>query len=323
MAVEGGLRFLRDWSLRITPPADFNDPFELRPSIESVFTEEHIDEQIENEATQMAITNIVEMLTSTFGAILTKQDIADMATCIVMPSSSDIETGVVDILQQKIPEFSRVNFAKCKKQFQSQWVASMQLARESAISRLPEFNLSVKRGFTEQFPSMLGVLCLSRSPNQPLMWAHYADSHKGMVIEFDTTHPTFNRKRSDVDDFGFLRPVTYSKARPEITMQALDASDSFDLFALTKADPWSYEEEIRLIWPLTLADESVETPVGTIGLLSCPSSAVVSVTLGCKANDHLANEVREALRAQTGTSHIVLRRARLHETSFELDYHDV
>ena len=32
-----------------------------------------------------------------------------------------------------------------------------------------------------------GLLCLTRTPTNPLMWAHYADSHRGVVIGIDAT----------------------------------------------------------------------------------------------------------------------------------------
>lgn len=143
------------------------------------------------------------------------------------------------------------------------------------------------------------------------------------MFEFDIAHPTFNRKRSVVDEFGWLRPVSYSKVRPEITMPTLGLDNCFEVFALTKAEQWSYEEEIRLIWPLKFADKTVETPSGPIGLLSCPSSAVVSITLGCKASAQMQNEVQLALRSHPRTSHIAVRRAQLNETAFELDYCDI
>lgn len=143
------------------------------------------------------------------------------------------------------------------------------------------------------------------------------------MFEFDTAHRTFNRQRSPGDEFGRLQPVSYSKIRPEITMQTLDADNAFEVFALTKADQWSYEEEIRLIWPLKFADKTVDTPSGPIGLLLCPSSAVVSVTLGCKASEQTLNEVREALQSQPGTAHIAVRRAQLDATAFELNYYEI
>lgn len=323
MTSEGGIRFLRSWCLRITPPADFNDPFELRPQIQQVFTEEYLDVQFQAAVPQMAITELTEQLTPTLGAILTQEEITDMVTYMVTPPDANTHSRVLENLERKIPRFSRATFAQLQQQVKSQWPTLMQQARELAATHLPRINSIVKHELTEELSAKLGVLCFSRNANQPLMWAHYADSHKGLMFEFDTAHPTFNRKRSADDDFGCLRPVSYSKVRPEMTMPSLDGDNAFEIFALTKADQWSYEEEIRLIWPLKFSDKTVDTPLGPIGLLSCPSSAVLSVTLGCKASERTLNEVRQALRSQPDTAHITVRKAQLDETAFELNYYDI
>ncbi|OOG51139.1 DUF2971 domain-containing protein [Polaromonas sp. C04] len=52
---------------------------------------------------------------------------------------------------------------------------------------------------------LLGVLCLSESPKSLLMWAHYADSHRGFVVQFDETSPFFNRRVSEDDELRHLR----------------------------------------------------------------------------------------------------------------------
>lgn len=319
MTDEGGLRFLRNWYLRITPPADFNDPFELRPPVEQLFTEEHVDVLFQEAALQMSIPDITEQLTPALGGVLTQQEITDMVTCMVIPPDTETQGRVLKNLARKIPTFSRTNFV----QLQSQVLVLMKQAQELTLTHLPKFNSILKDGLTEKLPAMLGVLCLSKNSNQPLMWAHYADSHRGLMIEFDSAHPTFNRQRSTEDDFGHLRPVSYSKLRPELTMQTLDGYNAFEVFALTKAYPWSYEEEMRLILPLKFADKTVETPSGPIELLSCPSSAVISITLGCKALEQTLSAVREALQSQPDTAHITVRRALLDETAFELNYNDV
>lgn len=246
-----------------------------------------------------------------------------MVTCMVTPPDANTQVRILKNLERKIPELSPAIFVLLQNQLQTQWPEMMRQARSMASSYLPKFNLIVKKGFTEKLPAMLGVLCLSRNSNQPLMWAHYADSHSGMMIEFDTAHSTFNRMRSATDELGYLRPVSYSKVRPELTMQTMEEDNAFEVFALTKADQWSYEEEIRLIWPLTMADKTVDTPTGPIGLLTCPSSAVLSVTLGCKASEQTKSEVQRALRSQPGAEHIAIRKARLDETAFELIYCDI
>jgi hypothetical protein len=44
----------------------------------------------------------------------------------------------------------------------------------------------------DQLRDQVAVLCLTRSAFNPLMWAHYADQHKGFVIGYDTSGPFLN-----------------------------------------------------------------------------------------------------------------------------------
>ena len=61
----------------------------------------------------------------------------------------------------------------------------------------------------------MGILSLSATENNLLMWAHYTSSHSGMLIEFDPKHPFLHRPQitSEVD-FGTLVEVAYSGKRP-------------------------------------------------------------------------------------------------------------
>jgi hypothetical protein len=167
---------------------------------------------------------------------------------------------------------------------------------------------------------MLGVLCLSRNGNQPLMWAHYADSHRGVMVEFDELASCFSRRRTAEDDLGYLRSVVYSGTRPSLSMEVLDGDKAFEVFALTKSEHWRYEEEVRLIWPLKEADKTLETTTGLLALIACPPEAIRSVTLGCKADDETLRRVREALLQNPAASHIEVRQARLDDTAFDLTY---
>ncbi|MBT2912543.1 DUF2971 domain-containing protein [Vibrio anguillarum] len=51
---------------------------------------------------------------------------------------------------------------------------------------------------------LIGILCLSRNPNSLLMWSHYADEYKGVVVEFDEAHEFFTG----------LFPVSYEVSAP-------------------------------------------------------------------------------------------------------------
>lgn len=93
-----------------------------------------------------------------------------------------------------------------------------------------------------------GVFCLTETRTNLLMWSHYANSHKGMVIGFDVEHPFFNQNLGATEDHygidvGRIHRVMYSNYR---ATESVDATDWY----LLKSDEWIYEKEHRLILPL-------------------------------------------------------------------------
>lgn len=83
----------------------------------------------------------------------------------------------------------------------------------------------------------LGVLCVSTRGDDILLWSHYADSHRGVCLEFDGT-------------FAFMaqaQKVTYSSDRSPINPYADDRETMLTKALLTKSAQWSYESEWRLI----------------------------------------------------------------------------
>lgn len=79
-----------------------------------------------------------------------------------------------------------------------------------------------------------GVSCFSAKKDDIIMWSHYAGSHKGMCLGFDTKHEFFK----------LLSQVSYQPERQELV-----GSDQEDIFRvmLRKHTDWKYEDEWRLI----------------------------------------------------------------------------
>ena len=86
----------------------------------------------------------------------------------------------------------------------------------------------------------LGVFTMSELNDHPLLWAHYADSHRGFCIEFERT-PT--------NDFGLAKPMTYSDAYPEVDLFRMLLEQRAKLSVFTKASCWAYEKEWRRVIP--------------------------------------------------------------------------
>lgn len=107
----------------------------------------------------------------------------------------------------------------------------------------------------DEFISKITVSCFTASGwDNQLMWSHYADSYKGICVEYDF---------SKMDKFiGFFKPVVYTKKRPTLSLSDIttklgtdnvqneDSRNKIDRilsFLLCKNECWSYEKEWRLL----------------------------------------------------------------------------
>lgn len=100
---------------------------------------------------------------------------------------------------------------------------------------------------TEEWLKDIGVLCLTEKPTNKLMWAHYADCHKGVCFGFDSGASIFKN----------FEKVSYAMVRPNIHYSARSNISDGDLknVLFTKSCDWSYEEEWRGIRRTVREDE--------------------------------------------------------------------
>lgn len=131
--------------------------------------------------------------------------------------------------------------------------------------------------------SMMKVCSFCESPDVLLMWSHYADSHKGMCIEYD-----IERWRSDDIRKRLLFPVIYSDQIYDSTKHLENYilnSDFNNLYPIIsgtrKSLDWGYEKEWRLIFQIGPSFESQNYP------MNCQSK----VYLGMKMNAEDKNKV--------------------------------
>jgi hypothetical protein len=106
-----------------------------------------------------------------------------------------------------------------------------------------------------------------------LMWAHYADSYAGAVVEFDGSHEFF----SDQID------VEYKPLRPRKHISAYaEAPEPMPVSELCiKSDQWEYEQEVRIVRLLSecerLGEDKRKFP---IFVQRIPVACIKSVILG-------------------------------------------
>ena len=128
------------------------------------------------------------------------------------------------------------------------------------LKRMRKLHLNIKEIINQKY----GVSCFSESFDNQLMWAHYADKHRGVCVEYDFA-------KLDPSDLmlQFFCPVEYTKKRLTVPVD-IETNETFVTkikegnydyhFAakvlLTKADFWKYEHEWRVVMSLTDLDQS-------------------------------------------------------------------
>ncbi len=145
-----------------------------------------------------------------------------------------------------------------------------------ASEQADEHTLMDLMGIIQADLSDLGILAFTEDHNNPLMWAHYADQHRGVVVEFDFAQPFFmdslkvvdgRQSRFGKDPLGevyeFPEKVDYRFDFPNFRRAESSAPDSMSDYhwkkfhrgvLFTKANEWIYEKEQRTVVRLRDAD---------------------------------------------------------------------
>lgn len=160
----------------------------------------------------------------------------------------------------------------------------------------------IAQSIPDQIADKVGVLCLSEVPDSLLMWAHYAASHTGFVVEFDSSHGYFDQRRSESDEFYHLRRVLYRTTRPSASLTEFDGPELFTV----KSDHWAYENEWRIMKPLADAAVTIGTPHGEVHLFDYPPESIVSVTMGMRISKQIESTISELIASDPSLKHVAL-----------------
>lgn len=164
-----------------------------------------------------------------------------------------------------------------------------------------------------------GLLALTRTASNPLMWAHYADQHRGMVIGIDAAAAGLTDEKANLipAQYGSMIYVSRRSEAPFSTTfkTALSVGTTFEFVPehyeklqrlfLNKPLYWSYEEEVRVAKCLA------EIPAGggttrsgqfnvvrvadrDLHLYSLPTDSIKEIHFGIRANESAKTAVHES-----------------------------
>lgn len=152
------------------------------------------------------------------------------------------------------------------------------------------------------YHNILGFLCFSEQMNNPVLWAHYADNHKGLCLEFEIPS-------------GLLKKIIYREEPLTICSSDQNIKDRFCEATLSKYIHWSYESEQRL--PIRLENKEI---IRENGMFFMPLSDELSLkTVYSGLHCRLCEDER-ALLKEKGIELIKTAKSR---TSYSINTHSV
>lgn len=268
VTLETAHRIIASKSLRWSSPLLFNDPFDVPREATLGFTSE--------ELAQATVDEFVSALEGP-GSIKSPQR-ALLAKLFRSDTDPTRRRAVIEYVRGAVGE----------------------MATRSAAS------LEAFRAAWDHYVPELRILCLSEVNDCAPMWSHYSANHRGVVLKFVA---------SDELDSSLLlaQPVVYQDAPPKlppkeewarwfVREEEIDWQEFFREYYYTKAKPWSYEREWRVI-------SYAPNEAGLYSDRGFHPHELVGVFLGCEVSEANASDLVSAL--SHGFEHVEAYRARL------------
>lgn len=138
---------------------------------------------------------------------------------------------------------------------------------KNEISKMKLCNVNEIDNILENAANNMGILSLSTTPLNMPLWAHYADNHKGICVEYDI------ESIKDLDTYFKYRilKVHYISERLDVTnilkklFEYIKNNDEYNQIRMAKCfymsmtlkhKDWSYEDEWRIFMPLEECNSS-------------------------------------------------------------------
>ena len=173
-------------------------------------------------------------------------------------------------------------------------------------------------GFYDGLTKSHGALCLTQNKNNILMWSHYAEAHKGFIVEFDIADLY---SKIDGNILYDLSPIRYQEERPCIEKDDLIEQKNHSFLTkcvLTKGTFWKYEQEWRGLISFLGRHAQKINPIQPVG----PSS-IRSVIFGMSMPESDIQKRCRTLRGMDEYAHVKFQKAMMHDDKYEIIIEDI
>jgi hypothetical protein len=213
MSREVGRTVLKNRTLRWSTPATFNDIFDLQFDLRF---------DVDREAAKRIA--LAKLWDAHYGEN--------------PPEPKNKFGHVIAALRGRFPRLDR-------NEFDREFGEALDQGVEAMLKSLPEFYTDVRAHLARS-----KILCLSERADSNLMWAHYGEQHRGIVLGFrnvdglDSPYVT----AKPVNYVGEMPPLYSTETFAEFQSgnYQLSVSDTIHAMVYTKSGDWAYERELRL-----------------------------------------------------------------------------
>jgi len=125
-----------------------------------------------------------------------------------------------------------------------------------------------------------------------LMWAHYADSHKGICIKYKFPSNLTTTGSEDKDYVAYFKDVEYTSDLKKYSNQnSINLKDAF----FAKGKSWKYENELRFLY---------YNPTNNNNYISLPIlNCIEAVYFGVKCSDKDKQKIKKILKGKKCVSY--------------------
>jgi hypothetical protein len=144
---------------------------------------------------------------------------------------------------------------------------------------------------------LIGVLCLTETCTDPVMYYHYCKNHHGVCVRFTVRDGSY---------FPHAEPVTYHDKYPVVDFfESSKLEKQFETIFLRKYSGWAYEKEWRII-------DFIDGP----GARSYPADLLSGIVFGMNTTDAERARVIGCLRKRDHS--VEMMQAELSEDSYQM-----
>ena len=153
----------------------------------------------------------------------------------------------------------------------------------------------IYEGFKAYNPCLnVGVSCFTNNCESPLMWSHYADSHRGVCLAYDLEIENIYQEYPSSSDFFLMGGASVQYGENSFSDWLLNGKLNEPIkdnpvgnaaikIYTSKSQAWHYEEEFRLV-------------TNKEGLIKIPPSSLKQVTFGLKISQQNKSSIKKIAR---------------------------